>query len=83
MFFVFVATKSRSVANNILFADTWVGAKARKWLDGRNVDRAEWGVNQPNEEIHTCVVMVFKNGKYLLFDTECNNLRSALLCMRG
>lgn len=77
---VLVRLKSWSAANNIFFADTWVGVKAMKWLDGRHVAWNEWGQGEPNGGPEDCACMVPSDT--FLWDRRCNSLYR-VLCMRG
>lgn len=81
--YVSIATKSRSAANNIFLAGTWVGVMTGKWLDGREVDGVEWGLHQPNEGGDTGVLKLQSyEDEYFLFDQGCETYHS-VLCKRG
>lgn len=73
------------VANNIPHAEhVWVGAKARKWLDGRGVTKYEWRWDQPDDVMDACDRMMWNNtlGRHHVTDWNCSYAFS-FLCMRN
>lgn len=62
--------------------DVWVGVKARKWMDGRDVADDEWGPGEPNGADDDCARMILSNGKYKLADRGCSNTFVSL-CMKN
>lgn len=66
----------------MVFADVWVGAKDRQWLDGRAVATDEWNTGEPNGPVYFCVHMWYINSTHVLADARCSTSIFAL-CMRN
>lgn len=59
----------------------WVGVKARRWLDGRDVATAEWLETDPDGPPDDCARMAPLSDPPTLADKDCGST-FLFLCMR-